>query len=74
MVCMGPKVPNVGAKTSMQLYQAQLAATIADLLGQKYTARHPILKKIDFNALRPEREQCCNRWKREIKSKRSGVR
>lgn len=44
---MGPQVKAKGEiKTVMQLYQKQLAQTMAGLLGYTYTAKHPIAKEI----------------------------
>ena len=40
---LGPGLPAKGeAKTGMQLYQQQLAQTIAHLLGTEYKVRHPV--------------------------------
>jgi len=40
-------IPNMGEQTTnQQLYQMQLAATMARLLGYQYTAAHPIAKPI----------------------------
>lgn len=44
---MGPGLPASGEiKTEMQLYQKQLAKTIADLLGMEFIADHPVADKI----------------------------
>ena len=44
---MGPGIPARGElKTEMQLYQKQLAKTIAGLLGLEFTATHPVAEKI----------------------------
>ncbi|MBS1663429.1 MAG: phosphoglyceromutase [Bacteroidetes bacterium] len=46
-LAMGPGVPAKGeVKDSGQVYQAQYAATIAALLGLKYTAEHPVADPI----------------------------
>ncbi|MBX3240574.1 MAG: hypothetical protein KIT80_00955 [Chitinophagaceae bacterium] len=44
---MGPGIPARGeVKTGMQLYQKQIAQTIALLLNRKYTATHPVADAI----------------------------
>ena len=44
---MGPDTPPMGeVKTAGQLYQKQVAATIAKCLGMNYTAKHPIAEPI----------------------------
>ncbi|HEY6900517.1 MAG TPA: hypothetical protein VI233_07740 [Puia sp.] len=46
-LAMGPGVPAKGeVKGSGQVYQAQFAATIAALLGLKFTAEHPVAEPI----------------------------
>lgn len=47
VAAMGPGLPVRGeVRSEMQLYQQQLAQTIARLLGKKYTAGHPIASEI----------------------------
>lgn len=47
VLTMGPDMPVLGEVGSeMQLYQAQIAATLAKFLGLNYTAEHPILPPI----------------------------
>jgi bisphosphoglycerate-independent phosphoglycerate mutase (AlkP superfamily) len=47
MAVMGPDTKPLGeVKTSMQWYQKQLAATMAQLLGMKFTANHPVAEPI----------------------------
>ena len=47
ILAMGPDMPALGeVKTPTQLYQGQMAATIASFLGLKYEAQHPILPVI----------------------------
>jgi hypothetical protein len=47
MAAMGPGLPAKGeVKTDMQLYQKQLAQTIASLLGLQYKATHPVADAI----------------------------
>lgn len=47
IAAMGPGLPAKGElKTPMQLYQKQIAQTIASLLGLHYTANHPIADAI----------------------------
>jgi hypothetical protein len=47
ILAMGPDMPAMGeVKTGTQLYQGQIAATIARFLGLNYTAGHPILPVI----------------------------
>lgn len=49
LAVMGPGVPAKGeVKKDMQLYQKQIAQTIASLLGLTFTANHPIADKIDL--------------------------
>lgn len=44
---MGPDMPALGELgTSTQLYQGQMAATIAQFLGLSYTAEHPVMPVI----------------------------
>lgn len=44
---MGPNTPAGGEiKTDVQLYQKQFAQTIAKLMGQIYTAKHPVAEEI----------------------------
>jgi hypothetical protein len=44
---MGPGLPAKGeVKIPMQLYQKQIAQTIASLLGLQYKASHPIADAI----------------------------
>jgi hypothetical protein len=46
-MAMGPGVPAKGeVKTAGQIYQAQYAATIAGLLGIRFTAQHPVAAAI----------------------------
>lgn len=53
LALMGPSIDPLGElKDSMQLYQGQIAATIADLIGEKFTADHPVLDKMDIHALK----------------------
>lgn len=48
LAVMGPDLKPTGEqKTSMQLYQKQIAATIASLLGFKFTANHPVAQPIE---------------------------
>lgn len=45
---MGPDMPALGeVRSEMQLYQAQIAATLARFLGLNYVAEHPILPPIE---------------------------
>jgi hypothetical protein len=45
---MGPDTKHLGeVATSAQLYQGQMAATIARFLGLNYTAEHPVLPPIE---------------------------
>ena len=47
LAVMGPDTRSVGEeKTSVQLYQKQIAATIAQLLGMNFTANHPVADPI----------------------------
>lgn len=44
IAAMGPGLPALGeAKTTAQLYQAQVAATIASLLGLQFKPAHPVM-------------------------------
>ena len=44
---MGPGIPAKGeVKQDMQIYQEQLAQTMATLLGLKFTAEHPVAKGV----------------------------
>ena len=48
IMAMGPDTPPTGeAGTDAQLYQGQIAATLAKFLGLKYVADHPILPVIE---------------------------
>ena len=48
ILAMGPDTPAFGeVKTDTQLYQGQIAATIAKFLGLNYTAAHPILPPVE---------------------------
>jgi len=48
MAVMGPDTPAKGeVKADMQLYQKQLAATFAKLLGFNFTANHPVAAPLD---------------------------
>jgi hypothetical protein len=48
MAVMGPDIaPQGEVKTHMQLYQEQIAATIAALVGFHFTANHPVAKPIE---------------------------
>jgi hypothetical protein len=50
MATMGPGIQAKGeVKTNQQLYQKQFAQTMADILGLKFTAEHPVGEKIDLN-------------------------
>lgn len=42
-------LPKDEISTHTQLYQNQIAATVANLLGLNFSADHPIAEKIDFN-------------------------
>lgn len=47
LAAIGPDVPVMGeVKTAMQLYQKQIAATIAGLLGYTFKANHPVAEPI----------------------------
>lgn len=47
MAVMGPDTKPLGeVKTAMQWYQKQIAATIAQLLGMKFIANHPVAEPI----------------------------
>ncbi|MFL5809056.1 MAG: alkaline phosphatase family protein [Flavisolibacter sp.] len=49
MAFMGPGISKKGeVKQEMQIYQAQLAQTLAQLLGMNFKASHPIQKSISF--------------------------
>lgn len=49
MAVMGPDIPAKGEiKIKQQLYQEQMAQTIASLLGLHFKAKHPIADKIDL--------------------------
>lgn len=49
MAAIGPSIPAVGeSKKPIQAYQGQIAATIAQLLGQEFKPAHPVLSAIDF--------------------------
>jgi hypothetical protein len=53
ILAMGPDMPALGeVKTGTQLYQGQIAATIAKLLGFDYTAEHPVLPVITTMAVK----------------------
>ncbi|CAN5543849.1 hypothetical protein BH10BAC3_BH10BAC3_12970 [soil metagenome] len=48
LAAIGPDTKPLGElKTSMQLYQEQYAATIANLLGLNFAAEHPVAKPIE---------------------------
>lgn len=48
ILAMGPDMPALGVvDTQSQLYQGQIAATIAQFLGLHYVAQHPILPVIE---------------------------
>ena len=48
ILAMGPDTKHLGeVATSAQLYQGQMAATIARFLGLNYTAEHPVLPPIE---------------------------
>lgn len=48
ILTMGPDTKHLGeVATSAQLYQGQMAATIARFLGLNYTAEHPVLPPIE---------------------------
>jgi hypothetical protein len=48
ILAMGPDMPALGVvNTQTQLYQGQIAATIAQFLGLHYVAEHPILPVIE---------------------------
>ena len=50
MAAMGPGIKEKGeVKTNQQLYQKQFAQTMADILGLKFTATHPVAEKIELN-------------------------
>lgn len=45
---IGPSIKRVGEmKSPIQLYQAQLAQTIAAILGYNFTSNHPVENKVD---------------------------
>lgn len=47
LLAMGPDIPASGEmKADMQLYQGQIAATLARFLGFEYTAEHPVMPVI----------------------------
>src|ERR1700722_10233190 len=47
ILAMGPDMPALGdVNTNTQLYQGQMAATIAKFLGLDYTAEHPVMPVI----------------------------
>ncbi len=47
MLTEGPDMPPLGEmNTDMQLYQGQVAATLAKFLGLDYTAEHPVMPVI----------------------------
>lgn len=47
VLAMGPDMPPLGEmNTDMQLYQGQIAATLAKFLGLDYTAEHPVMPVI----------------------------
>jgi len=47
ILAMGPDMPVLGeVSTDMQLYQGQIAATLARILGFDYVAEHPVLPVI----------------------------
>ena len=47
ILAMGPDMPPLGEmKTDMQLYQGQIAATLAKFLGLDYVAEHPVMPVI----------------------------
>lgn len=49
MAAIGPSIPAVGeSKKQAQTYQGQIAATIAQLLGQEFKPTHAVLPVIDF--------------------------
>ena len=46
---MGPGIPPRGElKVDSQIYQEQLAQTMAGLLGLKFTAEHPVAKRVEL--------------------------
>lgn len=48
ILAMGPDTPALGEmSTPVQLYQGQIAATLAQFLGLHYTAEHPVLPVIE---------------------------
>ncbi len=50
MAAIGPGIKNKGeVKSDQQLYQKQVAQTIASLLGFTYKAAHPVAEKIELN-------------------------
>ena len=50
MAALGPGIPASGElSNSPQIYQKQLAATFAKLLGFQFTANHPVAEPILFN-------------------------
>lgn len=50
IAAMGPSVSSVGeSKTKTQVYQGQLAATIATLLGKEFKTDHPVLPPLSLN-------------------------